>query len=376
MTPEKIEASTLATYLRHMVEQKGSDLYITSGRPVSARMKGKIGRLMDDDVLHPERCEHLVTECMTDKLKESFEDEQSANFSLSLEGFGRFRVNAFRQRCHAGLIARHIDAKVPTAEKLGLPSVFTESVMQKRGMVIMVGPTGSGKSTTLAAMVNHRNCNESGHIITIEDPIEFVHEHQMGMITQREVGTDTPTFGHALKDALRQDPDVILLGEIRDKSVMSHGLEFSNTGHLCLSTLHANNAVQAVDRIIRMFEESERDSAREGIAENLAAIFSQRLIKTKTGGVTAVLEILVNTPRISDLIKKGDTDGITKAMKEGANYQMHTFDQHLVKLAFDDIISDEVAMENADSKNEVRLELKKLRVDATDDNMSEISFAH
>jgi len=360
MNEATIETSLAAKMLRRMVQLGGSDLFITAYKPASARIDGNIQNIGTDTPLSPEETESIVYGCMEPRSKKEFDETQNANFSIELSGCGRFRVNAFRQRCHAGIVARHINTEVPTLEGLGMPNAFADAAMQKRGLILMVGPTGSGKSTTLAAMINHRNETEAGHIITMEDPIEYVHEHKAGIVMQREVGTDTPDFHSGLKAALRQDPDAILLGEIRDKELMGYGLEFSNTGHLCFATLHANNAPQAIDRVVRLFPAEERESARFSIAENLYAILSQRLIENKEGKRTAALEILINTPHIADLISEDKINEVHESMAEDKMYGMQTFDQHFVELVKNEIITPEQAIQNADSKNNVRLALKSI----------------
>ncbi|RMH62937.1 MAG: PilT/PilU family type 4a pilus ATPase [Zetaproteobacteria bacterium] len=340
-----------------MQAKGGSDLYITAQCPPSLRVHGEVAPI-GSTPLTPEQTEALATSIMNDRQRQEFADTHELNMALSYAEIGRFRVNIFRQRGSVGMVIRTIPTEIPTLEQLRLPDVFKDIVMSKRGLVIMVGATSSGKSTSLAAMINHRNEHHAGHIITIEDPIEFIHPHKRSIVTQREVGTDTLDFQHALKNTLRQAPDVILIGEIRDRETMEHALTFAETGHLCMATLHANNANQALERIINFFPEEAHAQARLNLALNLRAILSQRLVKTKDGGRTAAIEILLNTPRVSDLIFQWDIPGIKEAMAKGENYGMQTFDQHLVRLWQEGRIAEDEALRHADSMNDVRLRIK------------------
>ncbi|MCK5867388.1 MAG: PilT/PilU family type 4a pilus ATPase, partial [Mycoplasmataceae bacterium] len=295
---------------------------------------------------------------MNDKQLKEFEETQECNFAIAPAGLCRFRVNAFVQQGFQGVVIRTIASEIPNFDKLGLPAVLKEIISHKNGLIIMVGGTGSGKSTSMAAMIDHRNANSHGHIITIEDPIEYVHKHKNCVIMQREVGVDTQDWKIALQNTLRQAPDVIVLGEIRDESIMTFGLEFAQTGHLAMATLHANNANQAIDRILGFFPIETQEKLKQDIALNLRAIISQRLVKTVDGGRCAAIEVLINTPLISDLIAKGDVSGIKPIMAKSRELGMQTFDQQLFDLYQEGRISVDEALRNADSANEVRLRIK------------------
>ncbi|RMG29448.1 MAG: PilT/PilU family type 4a pilus ATPase [Methanobacteriota archaeon] len=362
---------TLKKLLESMVKLGGSDLFITVNKPPSYRSKNNDILPLSRGIIQPIHAEKICTECMPSKIRIEFAETQEANFSLEFEDVGRFRINVLKQKGNYAMVARHIKSKIPTIDELGLPTVLKDIIMEKRGLVIMVGATGSGKSTTLAAMINHRNENVKGHIITIEDPIEFIHEHKAGIVTQREVGTDSNDFKSALKNTLRQNPDVVLIGEIRDRDTMEFALELAQTGHLCLATLHANNASMAIERILHLFRSEERESIRSNIGLNLRAIISQRLIRTLDNKRTPAIEILVNTPRISDLIMSGNMSEVREAMEKGKQYGMITFDQSLFDLWKRGIISKEEALGNADSSNAVRILIQKqeiIKVENRDDN--------
>lgn len=347
--------------LMFMVKKDASDLYITADFPPAYRINGVVYPLKQEP-LNAIQCEQLANSCMSEKQRAAFASELELNMSLHYPELGRFRVNIFRQRGAVGMVIRQIKTKVPTIDELGLPQIFKDIAMTKRGLVIMVGATGSGKSTSLAAMIDWRNSNQAGHIITIEDPVEFVHPHKKSVITQREVGTDTLSFEAALKNALRQAPDVILLGEIRDLETMEHAIEFAETGHLAMATLHANNANQALERILNFFPEERHPQVYMNLSLNLRAILSQRLVRKKDGGRVAAIEILINTPRISDLILKGEVDTIKEAMAAGEQYGMQTFDQHLLKLWREGIIDETEALRNSDSPNDLRLKMKMAKL--------------
>jgi twitching motility protein PilU len=350
--------------LKLMVTKGASDLYITADLAPAFRIDGVVHPLQQRP-LTPVQSSELANSAMNEKQRATFAKELEMNLALSYPGMGRFRVNIFRQRGNIGMVVRQIRTVIPTIDGLGLPQSFKDIIMAKNGMIIVVGSTGSGKSTSLAAMIDWRNSNQAGHIITIEDPIEFVHEHKKSVVTQREVGTDTLEFEYALKNTLRQAPDVILIGEIRDRKTMEHGLEFAETGHLSLATLHANNANQALDRIINFFPREMHDQVVLNMALNIRAILSQRLVRTIEGRRTLAIEIMLNTPRISDLIKKGDISTIKEAMAEGETYGMQTFDQHLLKLWRDGIIAEEEAIRHADAVNDLRLKIKMAKIDQT-----------
>ncbi len=344
--------------LRAMVAKDASDLFITAGFPPAFKLDGKMTPVSNQS-LTPQHTQELARALMNDKQAQEFEATNECNFAISPPGIGRFRVNAFVQQSRVGLVLRTITTSIPKIEDLGLPTVLKDVVMTKRGLVIVVGATGSGKSTTLAAMLGYRNENSYGHIITIEDPIEYVHEHKNCLITQREVGVDTDSWEAALKNTLRQAPDVILIGEIRDRETMDNAIAFAETGHLCLGTLHANSANQALDRIINFFPEERRPQLLMDLSLNLKGMISQRLIPRKNErGRVPVVEILLNTPLISDLIFKGEVHEIKEIMAKSRELGMRTFDQALFDLYEADLISYEDALRNSDSMNELRLQIK------------------
>ncbi|WP_283397303.1 PilT/PilU family type 4a pilus ATPase [Wielerella bovis] len=344
--------------LTHMVKNKGSDLFITAGFPPAMKLDGKLTRLSDKP-LTAEHTMQIARSIMDDKQAEEFLNTNECNFAISLAGVSRFRINAMIQRGAAALVCRVITSDIPKFEDLKLPPVLRDVVMEKRGLVIFVGGTGSGKSTSLAAMIDYRNENSFGHIITIEDPIEYVHPHKNCIVSQREVGVDTENWFAALKNTLRQAPDVILIGEIRDRETMDYALAFAETGHLCMATLHANNSNQALDRIINFFPEERRTQLLTDLSLNLKGFISQRLIPRKTGkGRSAAVEILLNSPLISELILKGEVHGIKEIMAKSRELGMQTFDQALFDLYEDDMISYDDAIKNADSANDLRLQIK------------------
>ncbi len=340
-----------------MLEKDGSDLFITVGFPPAMKIKG-IMTPVSKQPLSANDAKSLTQCIMNDKQLKEFEETKECNFAIAPAGLCRFRVNAYVQQGMQGLVMRTIAAEIPNFDQLGLPSVLKDIMMSKNGLIIMVGGTGSGKSTSMAAMIDHRNENSYGHIITIEDPIEYVHQHKNCIIMQREVGVDTDDWEIALHNTLRQAPDVIVLGEIRDEEIMNFGIEFAQTGHLAMATLHANNANQAIDRILGFFPTAKQEKLKQDISLNLRAIISQRLIKTLDGGRCAAIEILINTPLISDLIAKGDVSGIKPIMKKSRELGMQTFDQALFDLYQAGKISYDEALRNADSSNELRLAIK------------------
>ncbi len=344
--------------LKLMVARKGSDLFITAEFPPAIKVDGKVTRLMDQPLV-PTHTLMLARSIMSDKQVAEFERTKECNFAISPAGIGRFRVNAFIQQGRVGMVLRTIPADIPTIDGMGLPQVLKEVAMTKRGLCIFVGATGSGKSTSLAAMVDWRNEHSEGHIVTVEDPIEFVHPHKNCIITQREVGLDTDSWEAALKNSLRQAPDVILMGEIRDRETMEHAIVFSETGHLCLATLHANSANQALDRIVNFFPEERREQLLMDLSLNLRAMISQRLLPKEGGqGRVAALEVMLNTPLISDLIAKGDVVEIKEIMKRSRELGMQTFDQSLFELYESGAVMYEDALRNADSVNDLRLQIK------------------
>ncbi len=356
--------------LRALVAKKASDLFITAGFPPAFKLDGRMTPVSNQS-LTPQHTQELARALMNDKQAQEFEATSECNFAINPPGIGRFRVNAFVQQARVGLVLRTITTAIPKMEELGLPSVLKDVVMTKRGLVIVVGATGSGKSTTLAAMLGYRNENSYGHIVTIEDPIEYVHDHKNCLITQREVGVDTESWESALKNTLRQAPDVILIGEIRDRETMDHAIAFAETGHLCMGTLHANSANQAIDRIINFFPEERRAQLLMDLSLNLKGMISQRLIANKdASGRAAAIEILLNTPLISDLIFKGEVHEIKEIMAKSRELGMQTFDQALFDLFEAGKISYEDAMRNADSMNELRLQIKLHGKEAQDRDMT------
>lgn len=342
---------------KKMVELEASDLYLTVARPPMYRVEGKIQAIGDQNFT-PDDLAALADAVMTEKQRREFAQTLEMNLAQSLPGVARFRVNILTQRGSVGMVIRRIKGDVTSLDDLGLPSTLKDITMTKRGLVLVVGATGSGKSTTLAAMIDHRNTNEAGHIITIEDPIEFVYRHKQSIVTQREVGSDTHSFQAALKNTLRQAPDVILIGEIRDTETMEAAITFAETGHLCLGTLHSNNANQAIERIMNFFQPERHPQIYLQLSLNLRAIVSQRLITSVEGKRVAALEILMDTPRIKDLIKRAEVDSLKEAMEQGVQEGCQTFDQALFALYRDGKIALDQALVNADSANNLRLKIK------------------
>jgi len=358
--------------LKLMVHKNSSDLFITAGIPPSMKINGKIMPVSKGS-LTPDQARQIVFGIMNQDQMDEFNDTHECNFALSRSGIGRFRVNVFQQRNQVGMVLRKIETTIPTFEDLHLPSTLKDLAMTKRGIILFVGGTGTGKSTSLASMVDYRNTNSHGHIITIEDPIEYVHQHKGCIVTQREVGIDTRTFDDALVNTLRQAPDVILIGEIRHPETMDHAIAFAETGHLCLATLHANNANQAMDRIINFFPEERRPQLLMDLSLNLKAIVSQRLIPTADGqGRRAAIEILINTPLMADLILKGEVHEMKSLMKKSGEQGMKTFDQALYELYRAGIITQDEALRNSDSPNEVRLMIKLAEQKEGDDMIGDL----
>src|SRR5262247_1711118 len=344
--------------LRLMVSKKASDLFITAGFPPAIKLDGRVTPVSQQP-LSGQHTAELVRSVMNDRQAAEFEASKECQFAISPGGIGRFRVSAFVQQGNIGMVLRTINSKIPTFEELGLPTTLKDVCMTKRGLVIMVGATGSGKSTSLAAMVGYRNANSYGHIITIEDPIEYVHPHINCIITQREIGVDTESWDNALKNTLRQAPDVILMGEIRDRETMDYAIAFAETGHLCMATLHANSSNQALDRIINFFPEERRPQLLMDLSLNLKAIVSQRLLPREEGkGRIAAVEIMLNTPLVSDMIFKGEVGELKELMKRSRELGMQTFDQALFDLYEQRHVSYEDALRNADSVNDLRLQIK------------------
>lgn len=346
----------LKTLLKALVQHGGSDLYLTTGAPPSAKIHGKLHHL-GKEILEPGVVRDVAYDVMDDAQIRDFETKPEMNLAIAEAGIGRFRVNIFKQRHEISMVIRAITDDIPSLDSLGLPPIVKRLVMQKRGLILFVGATGSGKSTSLASLIDHRNANSAGHIITIEDPVEFVHSHKKSIINQREVGVDTDSYQDALENTLRQAPDVILIGEVRTRDTMEHALTFSETGHLCLSTLHANNANQALDRIINFFPEERHKQLLLDLSLNLIAIVSQRLVPTVDGKRAAAVEVMLVTPRARDLIRKGAISELKEMMEKSANEGMQTFDMSLLQLYNQGLISQEEALKNADSANNLRLKI-------------------
>ena len=346
----------VAPYLRLLAEKEGSDVYLSTGAAPSAKFNGVL-KPLGKETCPPGYVEKLATELMNERQLEEFSKKPEMNLALTLPGVGRFRVNIFKQRNEVAMVIRNIQTRIPTMESLGLPNVLKKVIMAKRGLILVVGGTGSGKSTSLASLIGYRNTNSRGHIITIEDPIEFIHKHEGCIVNQREVGVDTDCFEDALTNTLRQAPDVILIGEIRDRETMEHALAFAETGHLTISSLHANNANQALDRIVNFFPEDRHQSLLADLSLNLRAFISQRLLNTEDGQRCAAFEILLNSPRVADLIKSGDVTEIKEIMEKSGTIGMQTFDMDLYKLYQSGRISREEALKNADSENNLGLKI-------------------
>ncbi|NOY74115.1 MAG: PilT/PilU family type 4a pilus ATPase [Gammaproteobacteria bacterium] len=343
-------------YLKIMIMKDASDLYLTTGAPASAKIQGLLTPL-EQSPIPPGLVNEIAEKIMTDEQNKEFREKPEMNLAISEPGIGRFRVNIFKQRNQVGMVVRAIKMDIPSADSLGLPMVLKKLIMQKRGLILFIGGTGSGKSTSLASLIDYRNTNSAGHIITIEDPIEFVHHHKKSIINQREVGVDTDSYEDALKNTLRQAPDVILIGEIRDKETMEHAIAFAETGHLAISTLHANNSNQALDRIINFFPEERHKQLLLDLSLNIRGFVSQRLIPTIDKKRSVAIEVLLGTPLICDLIMKGEVGQIKEIMEKSENLGMQTFDGALFHMYKDGKISLEEALRNADSQNNLRLRI-------------------
>lgn len=343
-------------YLRALVTKDGSDIYLSVAAPPAAKFQGRLTPL-DSHILTPEDTQRIAYDLMNAEQQKDFEHKPEMNLAISEPGIGRFRVNIFKQRNFISMVIRNIKTEIPNADKLGLPPILKQVIMEKRGLILFVGGTGSGKSTSLAALIDYRNSNAGGHIITIEDPIEYVHPHKKSIVNQREVGVDTDSFEDALKNTLRQAPDVILIGEIRAQETMEHAIAFAETGHLCLSTLHANNANQALDRIINFFPEARRNQLLLDLSLNLKAFVSQRLVPTVDGKRVAAIEILLGSPLVADTIRKGEVHAIKEVMEKSENIGMQTFDLALYNLYKDGRITLDEALRNSDSPNNLRLKI-------------------
>lgn len=347
----------ISTYLKLMVDHNASDLFFSVGAPVNIKIEGET-RPVGNNHLTPADVHKLAYSIMNDDQIAAFESHLELNMAFSVANMGRFRVNIFRQRGDTAMVIRYIKSKIPSIESLGLPEILKKLIMEKQGLILVVGATGSGKSTTLASMINYRNENKTGHILTIEDPIEFIHEHKKSVVDQREVGLDTLSLSEALMNALREAPDVIVVGEIRDRETMRHALHYAETGHLCLSTLHANNANQTMERIINFFPDTAHHGLLLDLAQHLRAIVSQRLINGINDKRVPAVEIMLNTPFIAELIEENRISEIKGAMEQGTLEDMQTFDQSLYRLFKEGKISVEDALHNADSKNNLRLKLR------------------
>ncbi len=368
--------SPIDNYLKVLAEKDGSDLYLSTGAPPCAKFQGMLKPLSQTPYKSGE-IESIANEIMDEEQREAFSHELEMNLAISLANIGRFRINIFKQRNEISIVARNIKTEIPNFDDLKLPVILKDVIMSKRGLVLFVGGTGSGKSTSLAALIDHRNATSGGHIITIEDPVEFVHKHKKSLVNQREVGVDTRSFQNALKNTLRQAPDVILIGEIRERHTMEHALEFAETGHLAISTLHANNANQALERIINMFPEERRPQLLLGMSQNIRAIISQRLLPTVDGKRCAAVEVLLGTKTIQELILKNRLSDIKEIMEKSENIGMQTFDAALYKLHKANRISLEEALANADSPNNLRLRIKlsNEHADPSSETTSQVSKA-
>ena len=350
-------ALDIAPILKFMVEKGGSDLFFSTGAPINIEIEGRT-MPVNTQIMTPGMVKEIAYSLMSPKQVEEFENELEMNFAMGVKDVGRFRVNVFKQRGEVSMVIRHIITNIPTLESLGLPPVLKDLITRRRGLILVVGATGSGKSTTLAAMIDHRNETEAGHILTLEDPIEFIHNHKKSVVDQREVGIDTKSFDNGLKNAMRQAPDVILIGEIRDMDTMKHAISYSETGHLCLATLHANNANQAIERILSFFPPDGKQSIMLGLSLNLISIISQRLIPGTQTKRVAAMEVLINIPYIAELIHKGKTEEIKEVMADNNDIGMCTFDQSLFRLYNAGRITDDDALRNADSRNDLSLKIR------------------
>jgi twitching motility protein PilU len=359
----------LTAFMQLMARKKASDCFFSAGAPPSIKIEG-VTRHLGDTKLTPEDVRAMAYSVMNDKQQKEYESTLEMNLAIGLPDSGRFRVNVYRQRDTVAIAVRYITSDIPRLETLGLPSILQELIMLPRGLILVVGSTGSGKSTTLAAMIDHRNRNRTGHILTIEDPIEFLHHHDKSNVDQREVGLDTLSYDNALKNAMREAPDVILIGEIRDRETMKHAITYAETGHLCLSTLHANNANQTLDRIINFFPDAARHQVLIDLSLNLQAVIAMRLIKGADGKRAPAVELMLRTPYIADLIEKGEIDRLKDAMKEGVNSGMQTFDESLFRLFSAGTISLADALENADSRTDLALRVRLEHASLAQDGMS------
>lgn len=347
----------ITPYLHLMIERNASDLFLSTGAPINIKIEGAT-RPVDKNALPPGTVKQLAYSVMTDEQISEFESTMEMNLAISARNMGRFRVNVYRQRGEVAMVIRYIKGTIPSIEDLHLPQTLKSLILEPRGLILVVGATGSGKSTTLASMIDFRNSSKTGHIVTIEDPIEFIHRHKMSIVDQREIGIDTLSYSNALKNALREAPDVILVGEVRDREAMQHALTLSETGHLCLTTLHASNAYQALDRIINFFPEAMRPQLLLDLSFNLRAVISQRLVASVDGKRLPAVEVLLSSPYIAELIQKGEIDGIKEAMEQSTDRGMQTFDQSLYALYTQGKITMKEALDHADSRNNLGLRIR------------------
>lgn len=350
-------AIDISPVLKFMLDKGGSDLFFSTGASIHMEIEGDTVPI-NNQIMAPGMIKEIAYSLMTPAQIQEFESTLECNFAISRNNIGRFRINVFRQRGEVGMVIRHIKTEIPTLESLGLPLILKDLITRKRGLLLVVGATGSGKTTTLASMIDYRNSTMSGHILTLEDPIEFVHPHKKSVVDQREIGIDTLSFDNGLKNAMRQAPDVILIGEVRDMDGMKNALAYAETGHLCLATLHANNANQALERVISFFPEDGRAGLLLGISMNLVGIISQRLVPGKKSKRVAATEIMINTPYVSELIQKQKISEIKDIMSENTDIGMHTFDQSLFKLFSEGKIDEDNALANADSRNDLSLKIR------------------
>ncbi len=350
----------LESYLQAMVKHGASDLFFSAGAPVGIKIEGRT-RYLGEKRLDAGQARQLAFSVMNDKQSAQFERDMEMNLALALDGVGRFRINVYRQRGSVSMVVRHIKNDIPSISELNLPPILETLINEPRGLILVVGSTGSGKSTTLASMIDHRNETRTGHILTIEDPIEFLHAHKRSIVDQREIGLDTQNYSNALKNAMREAPDVILIGEIRDRETMQHAIAYAETGHLCLSTLHANNASQTMERIINFFPEAAHHQLFVDLSMHLKAIVSQRLVPGRDGKRVPAVELLLRTPYVADLILKREVTELRDAMKDGSQHGMQTFDQSLLELFKEGKINEEQALEHADSRNDLGLAIRMTR---------------
>lgn len=363
----------ISRYLSLMAEKEASDLFFSVGAPVNIKIEG-ISQAINDKSLPAGAVQTLAYGIISEEQKKTFEETMELNFSISFPEVGRFRINLYRQRGEVAMVVRYIKTNIPSIEALQLPSILQDLVMEPRGLILLVGATGSGKSTTLASMIDYRNCNKTGHILTIEEPIEFIHKHKKSIVDQREVGLDTLSYSNALKNAMREAPDVILIGEIRDRETMQHAIAYAETGHLCLSTLHANNANQTLDRIVNFFPDAARHQLLLDLSLNLRAVVSQRLIPSVSGKRVPAVEIMLRSAFIANLIEKGDVDGLKEAIEQGKDMGMQSFDQSLFELFQQGKISEQQALDNADSRNNLSVKIRLASGVAHDDSYGDLKL--